>query len=62
MKMKKILTKEKPFENEVNVKMKIKDIKFGNKSIKNPSVTTIYNGRKVNFNIPIKEYISYDFE
>lgn len=35
---------DKPLEDEVNVKIKVMDIKFGDSKVNKPGVTTIYQG------------------
>ncbi len=39
----------------------IKDIKLGNKSIKHPKVTTIYDDEKVTFRVPFDKALKYEF-
>ena len=58
MKLKEI-KKEKPFQKEAKVSINIKDIRFGNKEISKPKITTIYQGRKINKSIPFKDILNY---
>lgn len=56
---------DKLFEDknsEAKILLTIKDIKYGDKKILNPEITTIYKGRKINLPVPFKKPLEYDFE
>ena len=52
---------DKPLEDEVNVKIIIKDIKFGDTRVNKPGVTTIYQGQKLDVKVPFDKGLVYSF-
>jgi len=56
-----IIPDEKPLENEVDVSITIKDIKFGNKAVVDPEVTTIFGGSKLTWRVPFERPLDYTF-
>ena len=53
---------DKNNNKEAKILLTIKDIKYGNKKILNPEVTTIYKGKKINLPVPFNKPLGYDFE
>ncbi len=47
---------------EVKVQLIIKSVKYGNKSIESPEVTTLYNKEKTVFGVPFEQSLEYRFE
>lgn len=56
-----MMTEERPNENEVNIKVSIKDIKYGNTQVVEPEITTIYGGSKLTVPVPFKKSLTYGF-
>jgi hypothetical protein len=53
---------DRPLEDEVNVKIKILDIKYGDSRVNKPGVTTIYEGQKLDVSVPFSKGLGYSFE
>lgn len=56
-----ILPDERPLDSEVSVGIWLKDIKFGNKAVVDPEVTTIYGGSKLTWKVPFEKPLDYTF-
>lgn len=56
-----ILPDERPFDSEVSVGITIKDIKFGNKAVVDPELTTIFGGSKLTLKVPFEKALDYSF-
>lgn len=46
----------------MEIKLRVKDIRYGNKAIDNPQITTLYNGRKIQVPIPFSEDLNYTYD
>ncbi|MCA6492064.1 MAG: hypothetical protein IM572_05260 [Chitinophagaceae bacterium] len=57
-----ILPLETPNQDEAEVSLEIKDVRFGQKSITNPEITTIMNGNKTKVKVPFTEPLVYHFK
>jgi len=57
-----ILPLETPNQDEAEVSLEIKDVRFGQKSITNPEITTIMNGNKTKVKVPFTEPLLYHFK
>lgn len=57
-----VIPNEQPNQNEANVNVDIKDIRYGAKSVSGPEVTAIVNGSKIVSNVPFKEPFGYQFK
>lgn len=49
-------------ESEASVHISIKDVRYGDSYIKNPSITTIYEGNKLVLPIPFERDLFYEYE
>lgn len=56
-----IIPDERPLETEVDVSISIRDIKFGNKAVVDPEVTTIFGGSKLTWRVPFERPLDYTF-
>lgn len=56
-----IIPDERPLQTEVDVSISIKDIKFGNKGVVDPEVTTIFGGSKLTWRVPFERPLDYTF-
>lgn len=57
-----LLVTDKPIENEVEIKLSILDLRYGNANIESPQITTLYNGKKIQIPIPFTSDLTYHFE
>ena len=56
-----IIPDERTLEAEVDVSISIRDIKFGNKAVVDPEVTTIFGGSKLTWRVPFERPLDYTF-
>ncbi len=57
-----MLKEEKAFIDDAQVNIQIKSLRYGNKALTSPSVTTVFNGNKVTLDVPFKKSLKYSFK
>jgi hypothetical protein len=57
-----LLPLETPNQDEAEVSLEIRDVRFGQKSITNPEITTIMNGNKTKVKVPFSDPLVYHFK
>ena len=56
------VSKKKEAKPEVGVSIEVVDVRFGTKLVQSPEITTVFEGKKVTFSLPMKQALEYSFK